>query len=627
MKFNRCPFFTLLFSVVALISAAPGSGSAEEPSIRFSFDEPVDLLTFIKTFEKLTGESFILDPNISGKIVAAFDEPLSDSEAFQVLLMVLETNGYTAIRRGGALKIIPLKNARQEGGPVIFGQDVGDLRSGLLTVIIPVHHVSADQLKSICFPLLSDTGALSVHEPSNSLVITDREPNIRRLTELLRGLDRSSEEEIIRSYPLVYSQADQIAVHLTDYFNNSNQSVRPRVTMNIIADRRANRIVAGGPQAGHDRLTALLAELDTPAPPEQSEAHVVYLTYADAQQLVSVLNAQAGQEQSGESGVRITADKATNSLVIQAKPERFASLQTVIQQLDRPQAQVFVEALIMEVSLGRMKGLGLEWRMMDQPAPGSVRGAGGTNFPMDGESGALNQYARAPFDGPAGLALGAVNGTITFGGVEFANIGALLHAVQDDNQVEILSTPRISAMDHEEAVIIVGEERPFLKSSQVTDVGAVVKTYEFKDIGITLRLTPHVVRENAVKLHIFQEIRSFLSESDVGAVTTTLRQAETTVLAQDGQPVIIGGLIRDDQTRTTGQVPCLGSVPLLGWAFKGLRHRSNKTNLLIVLTPHILKTPSEMAEFSNSQMSNQPAAPVPNKPLEDITDTMRLMTP
>jgi general secretion pathway protein D len=604
---------------VVLLGLSAASVAAGAEAIRFQFEEPVDLVTFLRSYERATGTSIVFDPELSGRVMLICRDPLDENAAFDVLQIVLELNGLTAVEQGGVLKIVPLKSARQEGGPVLRGGDLAAARSGMLTEILAIRHGRADDYKSVCYPLLSDQGALTVHAPSNSLVVTDRKANLERIDALIRALDRDPGPREIRSYALEHADAGDVLRQLERYLGVAGERQVARGPR-IIADPRANRIIAGGSAEEHRLLAELIRELDQEAPPERSEVHVVGLTYADATDLAGVLVAQVREGESA-GGPSITADRSTNSLIIRATPERFAELRSVIEELDRPRAQVLVEALIMETTIDRMKGLGVEWRLMDEPVAGSTRGAGGTNFPMDGEEGALERMARSPFDPPSGMAVGAVRGTITFGGVEYLNIGALLRAVQNDSEINILSTPQLVALDHEEATIVVGEERPFLKSTQVTDVGTVVKTFEFKDIGITLRLTPHVVQENYVLLDLFQEIKSFISESDVGAVTSTVRQAETSVLAADGQTVVIGGLIRDDQRLNRAQVPCLGGLPMLGWLFKAQRRAKTKTNLLIFITPHILTTPEGLTEASRALREGAPLGPGAAPPSSGAEET------
>ncbi len=256
---------------------------------------------------------------------------------------------------------------------------------------------------------------------------------------------------------------------------------------------------------------------------------------------------------------------------------------------------MLVEALIAEMTLDKARDIGIEWRLFSVPdASGKARAIGGTNLPIGvAGQGIINQFAAAPFAGPTGLVLGAAKGLITFGDQTFFDLRGLNRAFQTDSDINILSTPQILTTDNEEAEIVVGENRPFVTRSQTTAEGSTVQNFEFRDIGVKLRITPHISPNRTVSLKLFQEILSFVEEAQVGAVVTTKRQATTTVTVEDGQTVVIGGLIRDDKTVIQTKVPFLGDIPLLGLLFRSERKTKVKTNLMIFITPHIVTTPEE----------------------------------
>jgi general secretion pathway protein D len=297
----------------------------------------------------------------------------------------------------------------------------------------------------------------------------------------------------------------------------------------------------------------------------------------------------------------ITADKATNSLVITASPQEFKELEEVIIQLDGIRAQVLVEALITEVSLEKALQIGVDWRLMDQPVPDSVRGFGGSDL---GLISGVQQGTLPSSTGDTGLLLGLAKGFITIGGVQVPNIGVLVRAFQKDTDANVLSTPHILTMDNEKAKIIVADNVPIIKSdvaaplvsTTTTTSVAVSRTFEYKDIGIQLEITPHISKGNMVRLEISTEVSNILSidPSNPGFVTTRKRQATTTVAVESGQIIVIGGLIRDESAETTKKVPCVGNIPVLGWLFKNLSGTQTKTNLLIFISPQIVRTAEDL---------------------------------
>jgi len=332
-------------------------------------------------------------------------------------------------------------------------------------------------------------------------------------------------------------------------------------------------------------------------------------------------------------GISIVADKPTNSLVITAPPEAYVLIKEIIQKLDVRRSQVLVESLIAEVTLNKAQQLGVEWRAINSPngtqvfasstgsgqtgllnstlAPISGTGAGSTG--TGGITNALTALASQ------GFLIGLLR-TITItpdpsnpnSQVQLLNIPLLLRAFQGDTDVNILSTPNLLTTDNEEAEIIIGEERPFLRQAQDTPSGGVVstvRTFEFKDTGITLRVTPQISQGKTVRLKLLQEVKAFVSESEVGAVTTTKRSAKTTVIVDDNQTIVIGGLISNDNNEAKTSVPCLGNIPIFGWAFKQTSISKRKTNLLIFLTPHIITSPEDIDRVTSHERQRLEQAP------------------
>src|SRR5215510_3370797 len=337
-------------------------------------------------------------------------------------------------------------------------------------------------------------------------------------------------------------------------------------------------------------------------------------------------------------GISIVADKPTNSLVITAPPEAYVLIKEVIQKLDVRRSQVLVETLIAEVTLNKVQNLGVEWRAINSPdgtqvfasSTGSAQTGllNATLGPIGGSSTGSTSASTNPLAGLTSLAsqgflIGLLR-TITIqtdpsnpnSTVQILNIPLLLRAFQGDTDVNILSTPNLVTTDNEEAEIIIGEERPFLRSEQSTPLSggvvnsnSTVRTFEFKDTGITLRVTPQISQGKTVRLKLLQEVKAFVSESEVGAVTTTKRSAKTTVIVDDNQTIVIGGLISNDSNEAKTSVPCLGNIPILGWAFKQTSISKRKTNLLIFLTPHIITSQEDIDRVTTHERQRLEQAP------------------
>jgi general secretion pathway protein D len=334
-------------------------------------------------------------------------------------------------------------------------------------------------------------------------------------------------------------------------------------------------------------------------------------------------------------GISIVADKPTNSLVITAPPEAYVLIKEIIQKLDVRRSQVLVESLIAEVTLNKAQSLGVEWRAINSPngtqvfasSTGSAQTGllnatlGSISGPGTGSTASTNPLAGFTSLASQGFLIGLLR-TLTItpdpsnpnSTVQILNIPLLLRAFQGDTDVNILSTPNLLTTDNEEAEIVIGEQRPFLRQAQDTPVGGVtgtstIRTFEFKDLGITLRVTPQISQGKTVRLKLAQEVTAFVSESETGAVTTTKRSAKTTVIVDDNQTIVIGGLISNDSNEAKTAVPCLGNIPIFGWAFKQTSVSKRKTNLLIFLTPHIITSPEDIDRVTTHELQRGEQAP------------------
>lgn len=424
----------------------------------------------------------------------------------------------------------------------------------------------------------------------------------------------------------------------------------------IIPDARTNSVVVIAMQT--DMVTAenLIARLDVPTPEGRGQIHVYFLAHANAEELARVLSAQVSDSaRSGQSrdtsapaapattptgtttttsttrrastsgpftattpqGVTITADKSTNSLVISAPPETYTVLREIIQKLDIRRSQVLVESLIAEVTLDRAKALGVEWRVIDDPEGGVQVFGSSTGAPSNPASvlGTLTNPNNLLAGFPSGLLIGALRNTVRINGTEILNIPAVLRAFQGDTDVNILATPNLLTTDNEEAEIIIGEQRPFIRSAQDTPISnatgtSTIRTFEFKDTGITLRLTPQISQGKTVRLKLEQKVENFVSEATVGAVVTTKRSAKTTVIVDDSQTIVIGGLIQENLNEAQSQVPCLGNLPIFGALFRQTSKSRQKTNLLIFITPHIVTSEEDVNRITEHKRLQSDKAPL-----------------
>ncbi len=607
--------------------AHPESGLAPDNAsgdVTFDFDA-VDIHTFIKIVSELTGENYVVDPSVTGKITVSSPKPIARESVPEVFQSVLDVYGFVAVADGDIVKILPYTRAREGGGVIAPGDRLrGDI---VVTRIFRVERADVNDIRNVIKPLLSRSGNVTAHAGSRTLMVTDLAGNVRRLQEIINVIDGGGPRLSQKVLPLKHADAESVAAAVTALYaaQSPDSGIRPVV----IPENRTNSLLIHASGADMDQVAALIAELDVSRVEERSSLKVFRLRFADAASVAQLLGSQVvqgdptgkesrlsgGTTPGSSGGVMVTADAYSNSIVVSASPDRIAAVEQVLKELDVPRRQILVEALVVEISSDLTRELGVEWRLTDAVDDDGFTTIGGTTLPVGGAS-ALQTTAANPLALPPGLAMGIVDGTISWGGATIANIGALARAMQGTSGVNVLSTPHLLALDNEEAEIIVGEERPFLTSSQTTDNNAVIRTYEFKDVGLTLRVTPRSTDDGQVILKLFQEIRSFLAESDIGAVTTSKRQTKTTIRVGNGQMVAIGGLLKEDQRNLTTEVPCLGAIPVLGHLFKAVNTQNTKTNLLIFITPTIIPDVDGLNAASEKYINRMESEKEPKSPID-----------
>ena len=530
------------FSLVA-IPASSAVQPANRRAVKVDFKE-VDLPVFIRLVSDVTGKNFIFDEKVTGKVTVITPEAVSVDGLYQLFLSVLQFKGYAAVPTDNNLiQIIPLSEAKQNWTEVLSDEN----GQGFVTRLISLTYLNANDGIRVLTPLVSKNGVISADFQTNTIILTDSAQNVERLASVLSSLDKEPPrgKGEINVYPLENADAEELA-------------------------------------------KTLMALFSKPLP------------------------AQSGQPLGQPSGlgvtltgpVNVTADKTTNSLVIAAAPEDYDAVKAVIRQLDIRRRQVYVEAAIIEISLSKLKQLGIEFRSVTNPTNGSVTPFGGTNFGSIGSA----------VSGPAtlanltGLAAGVAKGFFTFGGTEYLNVAALVTALQTEEGVNILSTPHLLTTDNQKAEIVVGENVPFISAQSQTTGGNLLTNIDRKDVGITLRLTPRVSEGEFVKLDIYQEISALTDQAGFNVNTVgpviTKRYASTTVVAKDGETIAIGGLIKNNVDTVHDQVPILGDIPYLGRLFQYDKKTVDKTNLLIFITATIVKdtTLGEITERKKKEM-------------------------
>ncbi|MEQ8798873.1 MAG: type II secretion system secretin GspD [Salinisphaeraceae bacterium] len=586
----------LLFAGTPTVAQNANQGleaTAGGEAFTLNFKE-ADITALVATVSEVTGRNFVVDPRVKGQITVLSAEPMTPDELYETFLSVLEVHGFSAIPAGEVTKIVPQVNAKQDGG---FGGDTAT-REDIITRVIQVDNVPADQLVPILRPLVPQYGHLAAYPASNILIISDRQTNADRLVRLVGQIDREGNRDIER-VQLENATATEVVQVITQLKGEASKEAPSAEDFSVVADERTNSVIIAGDPSSRLRVRAIIADLDTPVD-QDGGTQVIYLDYADAETLAPILQTfSENQSQQGNRGgnnasqsdsINVIAEPGANAIVVNAPADAMREIRTVIDQLDIRRGQVLVEAIIAEVSMDRSRQLGIDTAVFDDNT--AVAGSILDNSTLEAIP------ALAGNGTPLGLIQQGLNfgvGDLNSNGTSFA---VLLKALSGDSNTNVLSTPSLLTRDNEEAEIQVGQEVPFI-TGNFTNTGTgggtggnlnPFQTVERRDVGLTLTLTPQINAGNTIQLTLAQEISS-IAQGTSGAVDliTNQRTLNTSVEVENGQILVLGGLIDDNLTESEQKVPILGDIPLLGALFRSREVERSKRNLLNFIRPTILR--------------------------------------
>ena len=659
-----------------LIAACAGQAWAADTAARASDPDLVtlnfvntDIEGVVKAISEITGKNFVLDPRVKGTVNIVSARPMSRALVYEVFLSALRLQGFAAIDDRGIIKIVPESDAKLQASPTLGPQDRPRARGDQIqTQVFTLKYESAAQLVPILRPLIAPNNTITAYQSSNTLVITDYASNLQRIDKIIEAIDQPSGTDPI-VIPLRYASALEVAQTVNRLFAEAalvpgaaGADTTQRIM--IVADTRSNSLLARSDNPSRlARLRSFVAMLDSPTG-AGGNIHVVHLKNAEAVKVAETLRAiylgetaLAGpraaatfgapamaappgaspistplspslsvQAAAGSPGI-IQADAATNSIIINAPDAIYNSLRAALDKLDVRRAQVYVEALIAEITADKAAEFGIQWQNLSGLGKTSTQSFGGTNFGTAGQN--ILGIAASPASAGQGLNIGVIKGTITIPGTstQILNLALLVRALETDNNANILSTPTLLTLDNEEARIVIGQNVPFITGSYAVSAAATTptpfQTIERRDVGLTLRIKPQISEGGTVRLQIYQEVSSIQDSTNVAGVITNKRAVETTVLVDDGQIVVIGGLIQDTVKDGIEKVPVLGDIPVFGALFQYKTRSRTKTNLMVFLRPTVLRDAQRADSITGSRYDyilgeqNKAAAP-PKPPLPDV---------
>ena len=603
-----------LFSLILMAALCSPSSRAEENTFTASFKD-TDLKSFIETVGANLNKTIVMGPDVQGKVSIRTITPLNERQYYQLFLNLLEAQGYAVVPvENNVLKVVKSGEAKTEPLPLTGEGHENYVGDEMVTRIVPVRNVSVRELAPVLQQMtdLDGSGSIVNYEPSNVIMLTGRASVVKRLTEVIQRIDREGNrtEEVI---PLGNASASEIVRVLESLTRNSSENQPATLKSQIVADERTNSVIVSADPATRDKIRRLIRRLDSEME-RSGNSQVFYLKYSKAEDLVDVLKQVSGtltsakEEAEGTTGSRrevvsIAASKHSNALIVTAPQDIMQSLQSVIEQLDIRRAQVHVEALIAEVAEGSNINFGVQWMSKDT---GFMQFANGTQIPIGSLSMAVSQAK--PQKGSTVISengattinpdtegdlsrlsqlLSGFSGTAV--GVVKGDWAALVQAVKNDSGTNVLSMPSITTLDNQEAFFMVGQDVPVLTGSAVGENNSnPFNTVERKKVGIMLKVTPQINEGNAVQMVIEQEVSKVEGQTSLDVVFGE-RKLKTTVLANDGELIVLGGLMDDQAGESVAKVPLLGDIPLIGNLFKSTADKKEKRNLMVFIRPTILR--------------------------------------
>lgn len=575
---------------------------------------------FVSQISDITGKSFIIDSRVKGKVTVISHVQMEKDEVFELFLSVLRVYGYVAVPSGNVVKIVPTNNAKQDTirlnqTPRIEGEE-------MVTRVIAVENSPASELVPILRPMVPQYGHLAAVPSANALIISDHSANIKRVMQIIKKIDgaESEELEVVQLKEAWVGDVVTLLESLTPVKTGGKKSSKNTAArVKVVAEERTNRLIIKGEKKARNRVKALIKELDKPSP-ASGTTKVVYLRHADAVKvaellkgLVADLSAPASRRGNKNSKskaapateINIQADETLNALVIRGEPSDISEVLEIVQQLDVRRSQVLIEAAIIEVFGNISNALGVQWGATDSSFDTPIAGVNFTNLGVS-----LDAVVKA-IDNPQAAAGASLADGITLIGGErntagTSGFGVLVQALAGASNTNTLSTPSILTLDNEEAEIVVGQNVPFITGSSTSSASGTSNPFQTitrEDVGLTLKVVPQINEGDVIRLKIEQESSAVVSAATGGAadIITNKRSIKTTILANDGETIVLGGLIQDDEDESESKVPLLGDIPFVGRLFSSKRKTQTKRNLLVFLQPKIIRDQETVREVTQAK--------------------------
>ncbi len=597
----------LLFSTSSVFCSEVPAKSSREVGIHFQDMELSDFVEFVSDF---TGVNIVYNPKfLRGTVTIKAKKSFSKNELIDILKTVLEINNYSMNKKDGIIYIID-KRAAVRLAPEF--REKGEIRKDRLSVtVFQMENIDAREITGFLNIIKSDVGRFVVMPKLNTVVVKDRGENLQSMSRVIESLMKMGKEVMIKIYKLKYIQASDLQNSLKGFFTGLSKLNYTMAVPVFMVDKSSNSLVVAALPKDLETIEGIIEKVDR----EEESAtfpKVFKLKYARAEDVEKIINKMIAGIASGRAKGAVTstgkvivaADKATNTISVIGDPDTYAKVQALIEKLDIPRDQIFVEALIIETTLEEGAKFGVEW----------VAGGGNKNLVGTGtfiNDGNVIDLQAPVLEGkppnlsalPNGFSLGVLGNVITYEGVKFPTLSALVSAIKTKSGINILSKPQLLTLDNEEAEVFVGENRPFLISKKFDANNNPVQTFDYRDVGIKLKILPHLVDDNTILLNVYQEVKKVIASAsnETSAPITLTRSTTTTVKVRDNTTIVISGLIKNDESITEKKVPLLGDIPILGALFRTHEKSSEKTNMMVFINTRIIRTREDIRKLTREK--------------------------
>ena len=566
----------------------------------------ISLLDFVKFVSEFTNTNFVYDEkDLKGEITIDSRLEMNTDDILEIFYSTLNLNNLTAVDKGSYVQIVrntEIKNFQDD-----YKKNINDKTKykGMVTTILKLNKINAKNLSLSFNKLKSKYGFVQALKGVNAIIVRDSSDRIMKMYNIIRDLENEASNFKIKAIVIHNTSATNVEKGLKKFFAELRKQALISIDPVIIADDFSNVLIVAASKTDFGKIEYMVSQMDVAGVNSTSRPRVFYLKNSSAEDVEKVLNKLLSRTDTKKNIIKfnVASDKATNSIIVVGDQMLYKKVESLISKLDIPRRQVYVEALILETTLENGSKFGVEWVAGGGDKNNYYGTAGHLVRGSDGNSNLINFASNGPSALPGGFSLGVLGNVITFNGLTFPSLGALMHAVNKLNGINILSNPQILTLDNEEAEIFVGENRPFMISEKYDSNNNPVQTYDYRDVGVRLKITPHISNNEMVTLKVEQEVKKVTaSTANVNQPITLTRKTTTKVKLKNGSTMVISGLIKDDTSLNTSSVPWLSKIPLIGWLFKYESKGFEKTNMMVFISVHLIESQDDADMFTGEKI-------------------------